>query len=97
MVVRNNLCYQNRDGVRLEGGEVLVEEGNLVGRDPKFVDLDGRKLWITAGSPAVDAGSPTDAPAHDHHGRVRPAGGGYTYLVFSVCTLGVYAVLQCVV
>lgn len=61
----------------LEGG--ALGAGNI-SRDPTFVD----PAWGTtgnyhlkAGSPAIDAGSPTGAPAIDLDGAVRPFGQGF--------------------
>jgi hypothetical protein len=39
-----------------------------------FVDLAGLDLHLTAGSPAIDAGSPSDFAAADIDGQTRPAG-----------------------
>jgi hypothetical protein len=62
--VRNNLFeeYSNQCG-----GCVTAETGNVVGGDPRFAT--GYELG--RGSPAIDAGSPVDAPAFDRLGRPR--------------------------
>jgi len=48
--------------------------GNRSG-DPKFVNPAGRDYTPGAGSPALDNGSPTSAPADDYNGKPRPVGG----------------------
>jgi len=48
--------------------------GNRSG-DPKFVNVTGRDYTPGPGSPALDNGSPTNAPADDFDGKPRPVGG----------------------
>lgn len=42
--------------------------------DPSFLNEHGGDFRLSAGSPAVDAGSPAGAPAADFSGTVRPCG-----------------------
>jgi hypothetical protein len=41
---------------------------------PGFVDAEGFDLRLAAGSAAIDAGDPDDAPTTDILGRPRPLG-----------------------
>jgi hypothetical protein len=42
-----------------------------------FQDLAAWDLHLASGSPAIDAGTPSDAPAEDYDGNSRPQGDGY--------------------
>lgn len=53
-----------------------AQAGN-VSADPEFVNGTGRDYHILSGSPAIDAGSPIDAPALDMDNQVRPTGKGF--------------------
>ncbi len=57
----------------VQGG--YTGEGNI-DSDPLFVDGDGGSLHLRSGSPCLDAGTATDAPATDLQGNPRPAGDG---------------------
>jgi len=71
----NNLVYGNRFDWRLRNGKA----SGSIGADPQFVNYrkagDG-DYRLAAGSPAVDAGNPRDAPATDRDGVPRPQGKG---------------------
>ncbi len=47
-----------------------------IGDNPLFADADGGNLQLLPGSPCLDAGTETDAPATDLLERPRPEGGG---------------------
>jgi VCBS repeat-containing protein len=69
--------------IETASGHSLVNgtNGNLVGLDPKLgplADNGGPTMTqaLLAGSPAIDAGSATGAPATDQRGLPRPSGAG---------------------
>jgi hypothetical protein len=74
MVFRNNICYQNtsRDFYMQSGSNVTSH--NLTGTDPKFVNAGNGNFHLQPGSPAIDAGTSTDAPLVDFDGRARNDG-----------------------
>jgi hypothetical protein len=49
---------------------------NLIGIDPKFVDLSIKDFRLQTDSPAIDAGSSSLAAKDDIEGKVRPLGAG---------------------
>jgi parallel beta-helix repeat protein len=49
---------------------------NLIGVDPKFVDLSIKDFRLQTDSPAIDAGSSSLAAKDDIEGKVRPLGAG---------------------
>jgi parallel beta-helix repeat protein len=49
---------------------------NLIGVDPKFVDLSVKDFRLQNDSPAIDAGSSSLAAKDDIEGKVRPLGAG---------------------
>jgi hypothetical protein len=88
--VRNNISYRTTGVQWERGGESgqLVEDhndwyGGTLGftpnstdktSDPMFVNLAADDFHVQAGSPAIDAGSATDAPANDFASSPRPQG-----------------------
>ncbi|PWW63339.1 right-handed parallel beta-helix repeat-containing protein [Actinokineospora spheciospongiae] len=70
-VLRNNIFAEGP----VDTGP-FVSDHNMTG-DPGFADPAGGDFHLTAGSPAVDAGSPRLAPAFDLDGTPRPAGAGH--------------------
>jgi hypothetical protein len=52
----------------------FVGTGNI-SQDPMFVDRQAGDYHLSAGSPAIDAGTSTGAPGLDWEGDRRPAGG----------------------
>lgn len=52
-------------------------DATCIAADPMFVDSDNGDYHLRLGSPAIDQGSPNDAPAGDIDGDVRPLGAGY--------------------
>ena len=64
MTVDHNLI----DGYTDVSGEAAVTG------DPRFVSVSAPDFHLQDRSPAIDAGTPTDAPAVDLEGVVRPQG-----------------------
>jgi hypothetical protein len=63
--------------------------------DPAFVNAAAGDYHLSAGSPAIDAGSPLYATATDYDGHTRPSGGGPDIGAFEgsgPCTVGACAV-----
>ena len=74
----NNLGYLNAYGDwSVASGSSAAADHNLWGIDPLFVDPVTGDLRLRAGSPAVDTGSATGAPAVDFAGVARPQGAGF--------------------
>ena len=55
-----------------------------VSGSPGFADAANADFHITPGSPAIDTGSSTDAPAVDFDDNPRPAGSGYDIGAFEL-------------
>ncbi len=69
-----NLVWKNGGSdYRLQNG---LKASKSASGDPRF-RKDGEDFHLNLGSPAIDAGSPMDAPAVDIDGDPRPQGGGY--------------------
>jgi parallel beta-helix repeat protein len=73
--LRNNLVFGNRAGDLLNRGSATVEESNLLGVDPQFVDPSGGNFRLRPGSPALDRGTPVQWITTDLAGTRRPLGG----------------------
>jgi hypothetical protein len=58
------------DGYQGTEGEIYGDAP--VTGDPRFVNPSGGNFHLRPDSPAIDAGSATDAPAEDFDGRTRP-------------------------
>ena len=83
------------DLVQASSGNSLVNgtNGNIVGLDPKLGPLanNGGPTWTMAlltGSPAIDAGTSTDAPSTDQRGLPRPSGAGFDIGAYEVQSAG---------
>ena len=61
------------DGYQGTEGEIYGDAP--VTGDPQFVNPSGGNFHLRPDSPAIDAGSATDAPAEDFDGRARPLDG----------------------
>jgi hypothetical protein len=48
---------------------------NLIGRNPKFIDLAAKNFRLQLTSPAIDAGGSNFYPRRDFNGIARPLGG----------------------
>jgi hypothetical protein len=87
LVARNNISHLNAYGnYSVNGGAAVSADHNLLGIDPLFVNAVAGDLRLRAGSPAVDAGSPTGAPAVDFAGISRPQG--------AIFDIGAYELVQ---
>jgi uncharacterized repeat protein (TIGR01451 family) len=69
----NNLVFGNTTDY-LGTASQTGTNGNL-SVDPMFVDAPAGNYRLQPGSPAIDAGSPTDAPTVDFEGTARPLDG----------------------
>jgi hypothetical protein len=86
-------------GHNLESGTDcgFVAAGDLAGVDPLLGPLQNNGGFtpthaLLAGSPAIDAGDPTECPARDQRGFVRPADGDGTGA--TVCDIGAVELLR---
>ncbi|HKQ57079.1 MAG TPA: choice-of-anchor Q domain-containing protein [Candidatus Eisenbacteria bacterium] len=87
LVARNNISHLNAYGnYSVSGSPAVAADHNLLGIDPLFVNAVAGDLRLRAGSPAVDAGSPTGAPAVDFAGISRPQG--------AIFDIGAYELVQ---
>ncbi len=84
--VRNNISYNNKTinfDVRgsgsvlsnnISGGTGSSSMSGVIVADPQFVNYTARDFHLKTTSPAIDAGTATDAPATDFAGTTRPQG-----------------------
>ena len=72
LIIRNNIAYGSKSkDYSLSGGKVSALTNNLFNTDPKFVNINTGDFHLTANSPAVNAGTSTDAPSYDMDGMAR--------------------------
>ena len=91
MIFENNILSQNEVNIEMvpeavaqttvdhnlfDGAGDTMGTNPVVG-DPLFVDPGGADFHLQSGSPAIDAGSPLNAPADDYDGNPRPQGSDY--------------------
>jgi hypothetical protein len=82
----NNLVYENEKDWVLHNGLAAY---NTVKMDPKFVNFvatGGGDYHLAADSPAIDAGTATNAPADDLDGRARPQGAAHDIGAYEFAT-----------
>lgn len=70
LTVDHNLIHGYR------GGEGEIYGSDYVEGDPMFVNVAGANFHLQGNSPAIDRGSPVDAPSDDFEGHPRPSGAG---------------------
>ena len=70
---QSNLVFGN--GTNYSGIANQTGVSGNISADPLFVDQAGRVYDLSAGSPAIDQGTPTGAPSTDFLGRPRPVDG----------------------
>jgi parallel beta-helix repeat protein len=82
------------DGYRGTEGETHGDD--YVEGDPMFVSPAGADFHLQLGSPAIDKGSPVNAPATDFEGHARPFGAGYDIGAYERIVLAGFAYLPIV-
>jgi hypothetical protein len=75
--VRNNISWKNIGPNFNNGASGTVQSNNLMGVDPRFVNVTAFDFRLQAGSPAIDTGTPVSAVTVDFDGVPRPQHGGY--------------------
>ncbi len=70
----NNLVFGSTPDNYFGIADQTGSNGNI-SADPLFVDVTGSNYRLTVGSPAIDAGSATDAPTNDFDATTRPLDG----------------------
>lgn len=90
--INNNLIYNgsletcdDNNGGATCATLTYSQSNNIIGRDPLFVNASTHDFHLQSGSPAIDKGSPENAPSHDHDHNIRPQGlaydiGAYEYM-----------------
>jgi parallel beta-helix repeat protein len=70
-----------------QGSEGEIYGDDYVEGNPDFINPAGYDLHLAKDSPAIDRGSPTDAPSVDYDGRSRPYGTGFDIGAFEYTQL----------
>jgi hypothetical protein len=68
----NNLIYKNGKSY-----DHASFPNDLVNIEPQFIDAVGGNFYLSAGSPAIDAGTPLSGFSWDMRGVARPQSGGW--------------------
>ena len=85
--IYNNIVWKTASGT-WEVNDEVVRFNNLEDQDPKFVNISSQDFHLLPGSPAIDAGAPsndsTNSPIIDYDNVARPYGasidiGAYEY------------------
>jgi hypothetical protein len=79
ILIRNNIFYQSGQALRIDDSVPLSQltiDHNLT-NDPQFVNASTSNFRLRANSPAIDAGSPVEAPEYDFDDKFRPIGSGF--------------------
>ena len=91
-ILSRNLTYQLLNETKLSSADLTVDHNlidgfrgfedeirgtNTIEGKPLFADPLKQDFRLQRGSPAVDRGSPVNAPGGDFHGTPRPQGHGY--------------------
>jgi len=72
-IIENNILYQNGMAFR-DAGTDTQSISNLIGVDPKFVDVLAHDFHLQPGSPAIDGGGLVEFVTTDFDGNARPQG-----------------------
>jgi len=71
---KDNIIYQNSGTPWVDQGAGTVLQSNLINTDPQFVNPGAGNFALSAGSPAIDAGTASSIAQTDFAGTVRPQG-----------------------
>jgi polygalacturonase len=79
VLIRNNIILKNGEqAIYVSSGVPAVTmDYNMVEGDALFIDSPAGDFRLQTASPAVDSGTPGDAPLVDFMGTVRPSGNGH--------------------
>ena len=66
----NNLWYHSEDSGWPGPDLPVVDEDNIVGEDPEFMDAGAEDFRLMAGSPAIGLGLDVENPTEDYTGKL---------------------------